>query len=940
MMTVLMMPSSPTDCRATMLPADDSRPADSQAGTLAATQTAALRLAPLASTALFELLASGAAVRVLAANRRLVLTLSQAYGDWQRSRGAEVWPTPAIQTFEHWLDDASDALIHAGSWPVEALPDAVLDDNEELPLWQQIIEQDDADSHPIAQRLLSTADLAAKAADAHALLCEFTAPIPAALATEEYRRLQSWRAALQAHCKARRWLTAAEWRAEQVRRVSTDAAMPTQLVLAGFDDWRPWLQRVLVAAQQRGVPLWHWQDQLQAAADQTLYRPADLLQEDAFIARWCREQLRANPDARLAVVLPSLSARKTALLRNLRDELEPECSYRFDDGPSARVNLSLGEALADRPLVATALRLLRLFTQPQTDWPLTDLSPLLLSPYVGETVEKDARARLDAHLREQGMTALRADTVLRLLQHRGCALLAERWSIALNQVRDTRNQKRRLRDWGEPLRALLEQLGWPGTRALNSVEFQTREAFWQALAALARCRVPEGTVTLGKAVSSLQQRCRQAVFQPQQPGTARVQLIGLLEAAAISADAIWVGDARDDLLPAPIQPNPLLPMAWQRAHNLPRSSHQREAQFASQLMQRLTTSAPVIVWSCPQFEGERELRVSPFLRTLPERDIQIHLLKAETAFHTLARQPLESLQDNQAPALHPDEPIRRSSQLLAVQAVQPQAAFVQYRLHANEVLPLPQARQSSERGNLVHRALATLWQGLQTSTALAQLSDAELRQRCEAAAAGALAEHGKQLQQALPARWRELEQQALVQVLQEWLQFEKQRQTPFQVVQIEQNATLDLAGLELSLRLDRVDQLSDGSAVVMDYKTGAGWQTPPWTAERPHDVQLMLYALATNAPLAGVVAARVRAGEPHFKGLSSSEENLPKLKPDKLLAERDLETLRQDWQQRLQHLALEFVSGDAENQCYHPTAGSVLAAPFLRLTAIDAEETE
>ena len=644
-----------------------------------------LTINPLNSLALFERLAGGAPIRVLAANRRLVLTLNQAYGDWQRRRGAEVWPTPAIQTFEHWLDEASDALIHNGRWPVEALPDAVLDSNEELPLWQQLIEQDDAESHPIADRLLSSTDLAGKAADAHALLCEFTAAIPAALATEEYRRLQSWRRALQAHCRQRRWLTAAEWRAEQVQRISTDAVLPPDLVLAGFDDWRPWLQQLLRAAQARGVRLWQWQDQQQAAGDQTLYRPTDLLQEDALIARWCREQLRAKPDARLAVVLPSLSARKTALLRNLRDELEPASSYRFDDNPSTLINLSLGEALVERPLVTTALRLLRLFTQPHVDWPLTELSPLLLSPYVGEASESDARARLDGHLREQGVTALRADTVLRLLQQRGCALLAERWSIALSQVRESRSQKRRLRDWGEPLRALLDQLGWPGTRALNSVEFQTREAFWQALAALARCRIPEGSVTLGKAVSSLQQRCRQEVFQPQQPGTARVQLIGLLEAAAISADAIWVGDARDDLLPAPIQPNPLLPMAWQRAHNLPRSSHQREAQFASQLMQRLTTTAPVIVWSCPQFEGERELRVSPFLHALPASDVPAELLRAETAYHTLPRQPLEAQQDNQAPPLHPDEPIRRNSQLLAVQAMQPQAAFVQYRLHANVV---------------------------------------------------------------------------------------------------------------------------------------------------------------------------------------------------------------------------------------------------------------
>ncbi|NQD35734.1 hypothetical protein HPT27_01790 [Permianibacter sp. IMCC34836] len=888
---------------------------------------------PIDSRSLYQRLADGEALLVLAANRRLVLTLAQAYGDWQRQRGAQVWPTPPIHTFEQWLDGAAEALIHAGDWPVEALPDAVLDRNEELPLWQQLIEQDDSE-----HRLLSASDLAAQAADAHALLCEFTAPIPDSLATEEYRRLLAWRSALRQHCRKRSWLSAAEWRAEQVRRICTSGRLPTAIVLAGFDDVRPWLQQVLDAARERGVSILHWQDQQQAAGSQTLYRPEDLRQEDAVIARWCREQLQANPEARLAVVMPSLNARKTALLRALRSELEPANSFRFDDSPSPVLNWSLGEALADRPLVAIALRALRLFAG-HGEWPLSELSPLLLSPYLGEAFERDARARLDASLREQGMLQLRPETVVRLLRERGCALLAERWSLALDQARTLRSKKHSLRDWSEPLRALLEQAGWPGSRALNSTEFQTREAFWQALAALARCRVPEGAVALGKAVSSLQQRCRQEVFQPQQPGTARVQVIGLLEAAAISADAIWVGDARDDLLPAPIQPNPLLPMRWQRSHNLPRSSHQRESQFAQQLMQRLTTTAPVIVWSCPQFDGERELRGSPFLHGMPESEMPAALLRAETAFHTVPRLPLESVLDDQAPPLQADEPIRRNSHLLAVQAVQPQAAFVEYRLHANAVSPLPQARQTSERGNLVHKALATLWQGLQSSSALAQLSDAELNQRCVAAADGALAEQARLLQQALPVRWRELEQQALVTVLREWLQFERQRQTPFQVSQIEQTAALTLAGLELSLRIDRVDLLSDGQAVVMDYKTGSSWQMPPWQAERPHEVQLMLYALATEAPLAAVVAARVRAGEPHFKGLNTDLEALP-LKPDSPLKDTDLNTLREHWRNRLTKLAQEFVDGQAENVCYHPAAAGTLAAPFLRLSAVDAEAGE
>ena len=938
--------------------------------------------AAIDAAALFQRLSLVEPVLVLAANRRLVLTLNQAYGDWQRQRGTQVWQTPTILTFEHWLDSASDNLIHAGQWPADSLPDAVLEPAEELPLWQQLIDSDEAALIGSQQSLLSTAALAAEAAEAHALLCEYPAAIPDAFATEEFRHLQNWRRMMRAHCQPRQWLTAPEWRREQVRRLAaalsgpcsgnaelqlgpalvaaepqhSDARngilqpvnlprvgllKPKAIVLAGFDDLRPWLRTVLTAAHANDCALFQLQERAQGSGSQTLYRPVDAAQENTLIARWCRQQLQANPAAALAVVMPSLAARKVALLRSLRSELEPANSFRFDDSPSADINLSLGEVLAELPLIAIALRALRLFTAGNSQaWPLSDLSPLLLSCHIGEQQERDGRARFDAWLREQGSPALRADTVLKLLADRaGVSQLAERWSKALDTAHSWRQKKLPLRDWSERLRELLDQLGWPGSRGLNSAEFQAREAFLKMLAALARSRVPEGAVTLAKAVSTLNQRCRQELFQPQQPGTARVQVTGLLEAAAIKADAIWIGDGRDDLLPAPIQPNPLLPIAWQRSHNLPRSSHAREQQFAAQLVQRLITTAADIVWSCPQFDGDRELRLSPFLQALTVSEIPPLLQQPFAAIQTTPRQALECLRDDAAPALHSDEPIRPDSNLLAVQAMQPQAAFVQYRLHARPVQDLPQARQPGERGTLVHRALATLWQGLQTSSALAQLDEAELTQRCDAAASGALSAQARQLQQTLPPRWQQLEREALTMVLREWLKFEQQRPCAFSVQQIEQAAELELAGLPLSLRLDRVDLLADGSAVVMDYKTGSQWQTPPWQAERPHDVQLMLYSLATDAPLAAVVAARVRAGEPHFKGLCASTEALP-LKPDKLLAETTLDDLRAIWRERLNALAGEFVSGHAENICYHPNAANTVAAPFLRLTAMTEEEPE
>ena len=65
----------------------------------------------------------------------------------------------------------------------------------------------------------------------------------------------------------------------------------------------------------------------------------------------------------------------------------------------------------------------------------------------------------------------------------------------------------------------------------------------------------------------------------------------------------------------------------------------------------------------------------------------------------------------------------------------------------------------------------------------------------------------------------ELEEERLVHVLSEWLEFEAER-IPFSVAETEAKRPVSLAGITFNLRIDRVDRLNDGSHLVIDYKTG------------------------------------------------------------------------------------------------------------------------
>ena len=87
--------------------------------------------------------------------------------------------------------------------------------------------------------------------------------------------------------------------------------------------------------------------------------------------------------------------------------------------------------------------------------------------------------------------------------------------------------------------------------------------------------------------------------------------MGLLEASGLRFDHLWIMGLHDDALPAPPSPNPFLPVSLQREFQLPHSSAARELEFGGKLIDRLLASAPDVVVSYPETEGDRALAPSP-----------------------------------------------------------------------------------------------------------------------------------------------------------------------------------------------------------------------------------------------------------------------------------------------------------------------------------------
>jgi RecB family exonuclease len=140
---------------------------------------------------------------------------------------------------------------------------------------------------------------------------------------------------------------------------------------------------------------------------------------------------------------------------------------------------------------------------------------------------------------------------------------------------------------------------------------------------------------------------------------------------------------------------------------------------------------------------------------------------------------------------------------------------------------------------------------------------------------------------------------------------------PFDVVHVEAPFTLDVGGLQVRLKLDRVDRLGDGSLAVIDYKSGLQARPAAWMGERPELPQLPLYVRAVGADNVGAVAfGVVRRGATGYLGYARDAAGFVQLTPfdasKRTFADYpDWNSMLVEWSRRLDALAVEHARGDA-----------------------------
>ncbi len=849
-----------------------------------------------------QALARGATV--LTGNQRAARALVRAHAEQARGQGLGSWQAPPICEWSAWLEGVYTKLA-----TVENVP-ALLTPMQEAHLWQRVQVED-------ARGVVSPERLAELAGSAYRLLSDYDAHsfrrAPWAAAHEDAERFLAWASGFDELC-AELDVTPRAGLAGLLTKYAGALPTPPALLLTGFDRLTPSQTALLGALSAAGVEITHAVSS-EPAASQLVMEAADEAEELRACAHWLRERLSANPKQRIGVLVPELRGMRAELDRVFRRSLQPTAASR-PAGPALPYEFSLGTPLATVPLVHAALALLRWLG---AALPAAELTSLLLSDFLAASPEESlALAQTDAALRKRGLLTveLSLPTLLHHADQHADLLppgVRDRLRAALEafqQVRRPRGQgsaaRRTHADWAEAVPALLDAAGWPGFRESSSVAFQARERWDALLVDLAAVSAVSAPVPWSRFAHELTQAARAARFAAESRD-APVQVLGIAEAAGLPFDAVWLLGANEGRWPAPGRLHPLLAPGLQRDAKMPHGSPEGDFALAEQQLRRVLASAPVFVASYARQIGGQPARPSPLLSAFA--------VAPEAADAPVAPRPRETRcepDEGSAPPW-PEERAAGGSEVLKYQAACGFQAFAAKRLGAHPLDEEAWGLDAGERATLLHRALERLWATGDGDAArlhthaelLASERDGSLDEKLRAAIAHAFA---GPMREAGGDPWRtayfELEQQRLHTRLRRWLEEERKR-PPFSVAALEQRIdNVEVGPLRLNLRVDRIDQIEGGRALLLDYKTADRVNIGLWSGDRPDEPQLPIYAQFGDIPgLAGIAFAQIRAGKGKTKlhALLEGAANGPAFTPE----------LREGWTGALLSLAREFAAGEA-----------------------------
>ncbi len=540
---------------------------------------------------------------VLTPNLRLARHIKAQWSQRQISAGLTSWTPPTVMPLDSWLLTCWQVAAEAGQLQQRLR----LSPAQVAELWAQIIEDPGEGEALNLLRPEAAATLAEQARDS---LLRWRVDVHARATHQLFQfdldcdTFLGWLERFEATLHSRQLATSADCLQELLEHEPT-ATFP--VVLVEIASLSP-LQEALLSHLSKDLQVLESEGEL-APGEVRAY--PDRRSELQAMAAWALRLHASEPWASVGLVLPDMDADRDAMDYLLRREFG--ClggSYE-----SLPVNFSSSITLLRAPLVRDALLVLQLGLERVA---AADVIALMQSRFLHDGDSGGSVGlRLAARLQEWGQGDIAVDE-LRNLANRMSRRPGRESSepeddtsvaarlMAMAGMRELKG-RRPPSGWGSVFNDVLKLWSWPAGHALDSIEYQQLETWYGLLDQFGQYDAVYGDLNYGQALGLLRRACEREAAHPQ-TADSNIQVLGTLEAAGLHFDYLWICGLQASRWPAPVQPNPLIPLRLQRDRDMPHSSVEREWHFAETLLLGYRRAVGTFVASyATQVDGAEEL---------------------------------------------------------------------------------------------------------------------------------------------------------------------------------------------------------------------------------------------------------------------------------------------------------------------------------------------
>ena len=850
---------------------------------------------------------------LLVPNNRLRKALLEAISE---QSDQVVMRCPKVEAVDVWVRMTWQALAQRGIEPFCST--YVLDGMQEQLLWTRIVEES-MTTFP----LLNPQETANALSHAYQLMKQWQIDSPDASRLEEFIGIADiaaflyWRGKFQILCEQQNCANLVD----AVARLSAylqEHPVTDRVQLINFYQPPP-LYRGLFATFANLTPYETVSDtqwQIDHLDDLARIEFPDADNEVQACANWAADKLRAKPTETVSIVCAAKEAYESAIQLALRDALDSQSLVNFEQDRKF-ISDSKTQPLNQTALVKDALLLLGLNNDEQQ---ADDLCRMLRSPYVVDAQsEREARLHMEQYMRrhfsKRVSWQLFGEVLNREEQGYSCPSLAKALLQMRTILRSAQKQQSSA-EWSRLFSELLTTAGWPGDR-LSTRERSVMKQWQQALEQFADASALLGKLSAAKAVEKLRSFCQQSGTQ-QATTSAAIQFYSPTEAAGLSFDHLWLLGFTDQNWPASSSPTPFLPYELQKKFDLPGSHSEVQYQAARSILLVLANSTrQSLVASHALSDGDQEFRASSLTLELADATQADALpMGLNRYFAANAELPkLKAVSDAALPPLNESDPITGGHGIISDQSACPFRAFANHRLKIRQLDDFQSGLNARDRGSAIHEALEFLYGKVSDLASLQVLSDEQRQSLCEDSAQVAVDFLYRKHRDVMTVRFRELEKQRIAELLSGFLERELER-GEFTVTANEATIKWQHRALQLNLRIDRIDQLADGSLAIIDYKTGKKTASPAsWLLERSEDMQLPVYAVASGGNFTEAVStlalAHINVAGTDYTGLAQSSNFHRSVMPVEQLQKNELnwEELNEFFTANVGRLADDFVNG-------------------------------